>query len=330
MAAKKRQHGSKLTHEYAESARAKTKDANINWVDVSEPGINWVALSVATVVGVLGASLNRAVMGDWLAMNTAIVVITTLLSASCLFSIKIASHWERVIVLRLGNFHRLCGPGPFLVIPIIETLAQVMDMRIRSTDFSSESTLTKDTVPVDVDAICFWMVWDAKKATLEVQNFYLAIVLSAQTALRDIIGTHKLDEMLTHREQLGKRLKEILDEKTNPWGITVQSVEIRDIIIPKGLEDAMSKQAQAERERQARIILATAETEIAENFAEAAKQYESNPGAMHLRGMNMLFEGLKEKGSMIIVPSSALETMNLGAIGGMAALSQARSNEDKE
>ena len=330
MAAKKRQHGSKLTHEYEESARAKTRDANINWVDVKEPGINWVALSVATIVGLLGSLLNRAVTGDWLAINTPIVVITTLLSASCLFSIKIASHWERVIVLRLGNFHRLCGPGPFLVIPIIDTLAQVMDMRIRSTDFSSESTLTKDTVPVDVDAICFWMVWDAKKATLEVQNFYLAIVLSAQTALRDIIGTHKLDEMLTHREQLGKRLKEILDEKTNPWGITVQSVEIRDIIIPKSLEDAMSKQAQAERERQARIILGTAETEIAAKFAEAAKQYESNPGAMHLRGMNMLFEGLKEKGSMIIVPSSALETMNLGAIGGLAALSQARSSEEKE
>ncbi len=330
MAAKKRQHTSKLTHEYEESARAKTRDANINWVDVSEPGINWVALSVATVVGLLGTLLNRAVTGDWLAINTPIVVITTLLSASCLFSIKIASHWERVIVLRLGNFHRLCGPGPFLVIPIIETLAQVMDMRIRATDFSSESTLTKDTVPVDVDAICFWMVWDAKKATLEVQNFYLAIVLSAQTALRDIIGTHELGELLTHREQLGKRLREILDEKTNPWGITVQSVEIRDIIIPKSLEDAMSKQAQAERERQARIILGTAETEIAEKFAEAAKQYESNPGAMHLRGMNMLFEGLKEKGSMIIVPSSALETMNLGAIGGLTALGQARNRDEQE
>jgi len=330
MAARKKEQMSKLTREYEESARAKTKDANITWVDVKEPGINWVALLVATVVGLFGWLVNRLVTGDWLAVNAAVVVITVLLSASCLFSIKIASHWERVIVLRLGNFRRLRGPGPFLMIPIIETLAQVVDMRIRSTDFSSESTLTKDTVPVDVDAICFWMVWDAKKAILEVQNFYLAIVLSAQTALRDIIGTHKLDEMLTHREQLGKRLREILDEKTNPWGITVQSVEIRDIIIPKGLEDAMSKQAQAERERQARIILGTAETEIAEKFAEAAKQYESNPGAMHLRGMNMLFEGLKEKGSMIIVPSSALETMNLGAIGGITALGQARNRDEQE
>jgi regulator of protease activity HflC (stomatin/prohibitin superfamily) len=294
---------------------------------VSEPTINWVAVLVAAVVGLIGMLLNRLVTGDWVAMNTPIVVITILLAASCLTSIKIASHWQRVIVLRLGNFHRLRGPGPFLVIPIIETLAQVVDMRIRSTDFSSESTLTKDTVPVNVDAICFWMVWDAKKAILEVQNFYLAIVLSAQTALRDIIGTHELGELLTHREQLGNRLREILDEKTNPWGITVQSVEIRDIIIPKALEDAMSKQAQAERERQARIILGTAETEIAEKFADAARQYESNPGAMHLRGMNMLFEGLKEKGSMIIVPSSALETMNLGAIGGLTALGQARNNE---
>lgn len=234
-----------------------------------------------------------------------------------------------MVVLRLGKFNRLKGPGMFFIIPLIDSIAQVVDMRIRATDFASESTLTKDTVPVNVDAICFWMVWDAKKAILEVEDYYLAIVLSAQTALRDIIGIHELADMLTHRGELGNRLREILDEKTNPWGITVQSVEIRDIIIPKDLEDAMSKQAQAERERQARIILGTAETEIAEKFAQAAKQYESNPGAMHLRGMNMLFEGLKEKGSMIIVPSSALETMNLGAIGGLAALSQMKGEKDQ-
>jgi regulator of protease activity HflC (stomatin/prohibitin superfamily) len=244
------------------------------------------------------------------------------------FGIKIANQWERAIVLRLGKFRALKGPGPFFIIPIIETVTQSVDMRIRSTDFSSESTLTKDTVPVNVDAICFWMVWDAKKAILEVENFYQAIVLSAQTALRDIIGTHQLTEMLSHREELGKKLQEILDEKTNPWGITVQSVEIRDVILPAELEDAMSKEAQAERERHARIILGTAETEIAEKFAQAAKQYESNPGAMHLRGMNMLFEGLKEKGSMIIVPSSALETMNLGVIGGLTALSQAHMEKE--
>jgi regulator of protease activity HflC (stomatin/prohibitin superfamily) len=272
--------------------------------------------------------IHRLARGGLEPADLRILVPTVLVAVLVLLGLKVAKQWERIVVLRLGKFSRLKGPGPFFVIPIIESLAQVVDMRIRSTDFSSESTLTKDTVPVNVDAICFWMVWDAKKAVLEVQDFYLAIVLSAQTALRDIIGIHELADMLTHRGALGARLREVLDEKTNPWGITVQSVEIRDIIIPKDLEAAMSKQAQAERERQARIILGTAETEIAEKFAQAAKQYEANPGAMHLRGMNMLFEGLKEKGSMIIVPSSALETMNLGAMGGLAALSQTRAKDE--
>jgi len=299
-------------------------------LEAEAASLNWVAALVAVVVVLAGVILNRLVEGTWERMNITIAVVTALVAAICFFGIKIANQWERAVILRLGRFRCLKGPGPFFVIPIIESIVQSVDMRIRSTDFSSESTLTKDTVPVNVDAICFWMVWDAKKAILEVENFYLAIVLSAQTALRDIIGTHQLSELLTHREKLGKRLQEILDEKTNPWGITVQSVEIRDIILPKDLEDAMSKEAQAERERHARIILGTAETEIAEKFAQAAKQYESNPGAMHLRGMNMLFEGLKEKGSMIIVPSSALETMNLGAIGGMAAMSQVKSDKDKK
>ena len=298
-------------------------------LEAEAASLNWVAALAAAVVVLAGAGLNRLTEGTWDQMNIYIVICTGLIAAICFFGIKIANQWERAIVLRLGKFKSLKGPGPFFVIPIIETVFQSVDMRIRSTDFSSESTLTKDTVPVNVDAICFWMVWDAKKAILEVENFYLAIVLSAQTALRDIIGTHQLSELLTHREKLGKRLQEILDEKTNPWGITVQSVEIRDIILPKDLEDAMSKEAQAERERHARVILGTAETEIAEKFVQAAKQYESNPGAMHLRGMNMLFEGLKEKGSMIIVPSSALETMNLGAIGGLAALSQVKSGKEQ-
>ncbi|MHC5038560.1 MAG: slipin family protein, partial [Planctomycetota bacterium] len=214
------------------------------------------------------------------------------------------------------------------IIPIVDQIPYLIDMRIRATDFSSEATLTKDTVPVNVDAICFWLVWDAQKAILEVENYYSAIILSAQTALRDIIGSHELAEMLSHRGKLGNRLKEVLDEKTNPWGISVQSVEIRDIVIPKDLEDAMSKQAQAERERQARIILGTAETEISEKFALAAEKYRTCPEAMHLRGMNMLFEGLKEKGSMIIVPSSALETMNLGALAGLASLSQSGASEE--
>jgi regulator of protease activity HflC (stomatin/prohibitin superfamily) len=289
---------------------------------------NGVAFLAGIIVLGIGALVNRTMEGDWSKINHITAGITIFLALYCLKSIKVAYQWQRVIVLRLGKFHQLKGPGLFLIIPVIDSIARFVDTRIRSTDFNSESTLTKDTVPVNVDAICFWMVWDAKKSILEVEDFYQAIILSAQTALRDIIGTHELAEMLTHRGQLGNRLREILDEKTNPWGITVQSVEIRDIIIPKALEDAMSKQAQAERERQARIILGTAETEIAEKFAQAAKQYQANPGAMHLRGMNMLYEGLKEKGSMIIVPSSALDTMNLGAIGGLTAMSQAASNKE--
>jgi len=296
--------------------------------------MNLPATLAAIIVLAVGFITNYFVVGRWDELNPAVAVPTVFLAVYTLFALKVANQWDRAVILRLGRFHRLKGPGLFFIVPIFESIVQTVDMRIRATDFNSESTLTKDTVPVNVDAICFWMVWDAKKAILEVENFYLAIVLSAQTALRDIIGTHELADMLTHRGELGNRLKEILDEKTNPWGITVQSVEIRDIIIPKDLEAAMSKQAQAERERQARIILGTAETEIAQKFAQAAKQYEANPMAMHLRGMNMLFEGLKEKGSMIIVPSSALETMNLGAMGGLAALSQsqirkAESHEEK-
>ncbi|MBN2271924.1 MAG: slipin family protein [Sedimentisphaerales bacterium] len=309
-----------LVHQYKATVQLEAEAASLNWV----------AALAAVVVVFVGGAANRLITGDWGVINSYLVVPTVLVAAVCFFGIKVANQWERAVVLRLGRFQCLRGPGPFFIIPIIDTVAHSVDMRIRSTDFSSESTLTRDTVPVNVDAICFWMVWDAKKAILEVEDFYLAIVLSAQTALRDIIGTHQLTEMLSHREALGKKLQAILDEKTNPWGITVQSVEIRDIILPKDLEDAMSKEAQAERERHARIILGTAETEIAGKFAEAAKQYESNPGAMHLRGMNMLFEGLKEKGSMVIVPSSALDTMNLGAIGGLAALSQTKNIEAKE
>ncbi|HNY79841.1 MAG: SPFH domain-containing protein [Sedimentisphaerales bacterium] len=288
--------------------------------------LNLPAFLAAILVLAAGFVVNRYVVGQWDEIHPAVAGVAIFLAVYILFALKVANQWDRAVILRLGRFHRLKGPGAFFIVPIIESIVQTVDMRIRATDFSSESTLTKDTVPVNVDAICFWMVWDAKKAILEVENYYLAIVLSAQTALRDIIGTHELADMLTHRGELGSRLREILDEKTNPWGITVQSVEIRDIIIPKDLEDAMSKQAQAERERQARIILGTAETEIAQKFAQAAKQYEANPMAMHLRGMNMLFEGLKEKGSMIIVPSSALETMNLGAMGGLAALSQTHTD----
>jgi regulator of protease activity HflC (stomatin/prohibitin superfamily) len=201
----------------------------------------------------------------------------------------------------------------------VDKVANFVDQRIRVTDFTAETTLTKDTVPVNVDAIAFWMVWDAEKAVLEVEDFIDAVILSAQTGLRDAIGKTELAELLSQRDRLGKEIQEVLDHKTNAWGVTIQSVEIRDIIIPKALEDAMSRQAQAERERQSRIILSTAETEIAAKFAEASKHYQNNQAALHLRAMNMVFEGLKQKGSMIIVPSTAVETMGLGAMGGLTA-----------
>lgn len=258
-----------------------------------------------------------------------LLVVGGVLALVPLLALRIALQWDRAVVLWLGQFEALKGPGVFWIVPFCNQVTRYVDMRIRATEFFSESTLTRDTVPVNVDAICFWMVWDAKKAVLEVENYYRAIVLSAQAALRDTIGTHTLEEMLTQRERLGKALQEILDRKTNPWGITVQSVEIRDVVIPPGLEDAMSKQAQAERERQARIILGTAETEIASKFVEAAKPYQDNPVAVHLRAMNMLYEGLKEKGSMVIVPSSAVESMNLGAMGGLAAIGQLPGRDAK-
>jgi len=237
-------------------------------------------------------------------------------------SIKIADQWEKAIVLRLGKFKGLKGPGLFLIIPIVDRVATYIDQRIRVTDFSAEKTLTKDTVPVNVDAVVYWMVWDAEKAALEVERYITAVYYIAQTGLRDIIGKHELADLLQHRDKIAEDLQQTLDEHTNPWGITCQTVGIKDIVIPEELADAMSKQAQAERERQARIILGTAETEIAEKFASASRQYANNPVALQLRGMNMLFEGLKEKGSLVIVPSSALESMNLGAIGGLTALAK--------
>jgi len=234
-------------------------------------------------------------------------------------SIQIAYQWERAVLLRFGKFRGLRPSGLFVVLPIVDKVAQFVDQRIRVSDFSAETTLTADTVPVNVDAIAFWMVWDAQKAVLEVEHFQDAVVLSAQTALRNAIGKHDLAELLSERDRLGEEIQKVLDDKTSAWGITTQAVEIRDIIIPKGLEDAMSRQAQAERERQSRIILGTAETEIAEKFARASAHYQSNPVALHLRAMNMVYEGLRKKGSMIIVPSSAVETMGLGALGGLTA-----------
>jgi regulator of protease activity HflC (stomatin/prohibitin superfamily) len=248
-----------------------------------------------------------------------VLVVTVVVAGLFSPCLQMAYQWERAVVLRFGRFRGLRGSGLFTVFPVIDKVANYVDQRIRVTDFKAETTLTQDTVPVNVDAIAFWMVWDAEKSVLEVADYDAAVTLSAQTGLRDSIGRHELADMLSHRDRLGQEIQKVLDAKTNAWGITVQSVEIRDIIIPKELEDAMSRQAQAERERQSRIILSNAEEEIAASFERASEHYKNNQAALHLRAMNMVFEGLKKKGSMIIVPSTAVETMGLGAMGGLTA-----------
>ena len=278
------------------------------------------------VVAATGASLWTYI--DMRPEST-ILVLTIVLASLIAPSIQIAYQWERAVVLRFGKFKALKKSGVFVVIPVIDKVARFVDQRIRVTDFSAETTLTADTVPVNVDAIAFWLVWDAQKAVLEVEKFEEAVALSAQTALRNAIGKNDLAVLLSERDRLGHEIQELLDEKTTAWGVTTQSVEIRDIVIPKGLEDAMSRQAQAERERQSRIILGTAETEIAEKFAKASEEYKDNPVALHLRAMNMVYEGLRQKGSMIIVPSTAVETMGLGALGGLTSFSQTADNQKK-
>lgn len=276
--------------------------------------VNGPSIAAMLLLNVAGVGTTVAIESPWPALFGAA------LGLCALFGIKVADQWERAIVLRLGRFVGLEGPGPFLIVPVVDNVSHIVDHRLRVTDVTAESALTRDTVPVNVDAIVFWTVWDAQKAILEVSDYFDAVTLSAQTALREAIGRHQLAEMITEREQLGKELQKILDEKTNPWGITVGSVEIRDVKIPAELEDAMSRQAQAERERQARIILGTAETEIAERFVSAGDAYVNHPVALHLRAMNMLYEAIKEKGSMVIVPSSAVETMGLGGLAGLTAL----------
>ena len=260
--------------------------------------------------------------------DSEVLLISALVATLLAPSMQISYQWERAVVLRFGKFRALRKPGIFFVLPIVDKVARFVDQRIRVTDFSAEMTLTSDTVPVNVDAIAFWIVWDAQKAVLEVEQFEDAVILSAQTALRNGIGKNDLANLLSERDRLGNEIQKVLDEKTSAWGITTQAVEIRDIIIPKDLEDAMSRQAQAERERQSRIILGTAETEIAEKFARASAHYRDNPVALHLRAMNMVYEGLRQKGSMIIVPSTAVETMGLGALGGLTAFGRERSAKD--
>jgi len=269
-------------------------------------------------------SLAAGAIATGLLRNPAALIAGAALGTYLLFAIRVADQWEKVAVLRFGRYIGLRGPGMFAIIPIVDRVSRYVDQRVRVASVSAESTLTRDTVPVNVDAIVFWMVWNPEKSILEVQDFEQAISLSAQTALRESIGRHELHQMVAEREMLGRELQRILDEKTNPWGITVQSVEVRDVQIPPELQDAMSREAQAERERRARTILGLAETEISDNFSKAAATYQNNPVALHLRAMNMLYEAIKERGSMVIVPSSAVETMGLGGTLATAALGGAK------
>lgn len=270
----------------------------------------------------LAASLTAGFAGVFLTRSPWPVFVFALIGAYLLLSVRVADQWERVALLRFGRFQGMRGPGMFWIIPIVDVVSPAVDQRVRVGNVKAESTLTKDTVPVSVDAVYFWIVWNAEKAILEVEDFEEAIAMAAQTALRESIGRHELAQMITERESIGVELQRTLDEKTNPWGITIQSVEVRDVQIPQALEDAMSREAQAERERRARVIYGQAETEAAEKFVNASKVYEGHPMALHLRAMNMLYEAMKEKGAMVVVPSSAVETMGLGGQLGIAAMAK--------
>jgi regulator of protease activity HflC (stomatin/prohibitin superfamily) len=291
----------------------------------TKTGVNSIAVTVFAIL--IGADTALFVLKAIGPVTAAAGFVLAILLAA---TVRVADQWERAVVLRMGKYRGLKGPGPFLIIPVLDRVVNYIDQRVRVTDFSAEETLTKDTVPVNVDAVVYWTVWDVEKAALEVQDFVSAISYIAMTGLRDIIGRHELAELLQNRDKIAEDLQVSLDQHTNPWGITCQTVGIKDIVSPAALADAMSKQAQAERERQARIILGTAETEISEKFSIAARNYRNDPVALQLRGMNMLFEGLKEKGSLIIVPAAALESMNLGAIGGLAALAAQAENKQPE
>ncbi|HEY3313400.1 MAG TPA: slipin family protein [Anaerolineales bacterium] len=292
-------------------------------IDTHIPPLAGTIFAVFLITAILGAVLMDGKTSDW--WIGAYVLLLALVGTFFLYALKVASQWEKAVVLRLGNFMGLRGPGMFWIIPLIDAIPTWVDQRVMVTPFAAEKTLTKDTVPVDVDAVLFWVVWDAEKAVLEVEDYRSAIAWAAQTALRDIIGRMMLADILVGRTAIDEELQRIIDERTTPWGVTVQSVEIRDIVIPQDLEDAMSRQAQAERERQARVILGESEEQIAASFAKASEAYITNPTALHLRAMNMLFEGLKEKGALVIVPSSAVDTMNLGGLSGMVSLAQQHS-----
>jgi hypothetical protein len=282
----------------------------------SAPRINIIA-SVAFL-----SALSLGGLISLMAWSPAGLIAGALLGLLLAQAPKIARQWERAVVLRLGRYTGLRGPGLFWIIPFVDTVTSWVDQRVITTSFAAEETLTSDTVPVNVDAVLFWMVYDPEKAALEVQNYPQAVSWAAQTALRDIIGRTSLSDLLRGRERIEEELQQLIDERSNPWGVTVQSVEMRDVIIPAALQDAMSREAQAAREKQARIILGQAEVEIAHSFAKAALSYQDNPTALHLRAMNMLYEGLKEKGAMMIVPSTAVESMGMGGLLGSAALRQ--------
>ena len=283
-------------------------------MDLRSPNIVAIALLLASILGGLALSASA---GSPLPLVAGVVVGLILMQSP-----RIAQQWERGIVLRLGRFHSMRGPGLFWLVPFIDTVSSWIDQRTITTSFAAEQTLTSDTVPVSVDAVLFWMVHDVQKAALEVQDYAQAVSWAAQTALRDIIGRTDLTDLLRGREKIESELQTLIDARSNPWGVTVQSVEMRDVVIPSALQDAMSREAQAAREKQARIILGQAEMEIAHSFEEAAKSYLHNPTALHLRAMNMLYEGLKEKGALMLIPSSAVESMGMGGLMGAAALRQ--------
>jgi regulator of protease activity HflC (stomatin/prohibitin superfamily) len=283
--------------------------------------IFFVILAIGIALAYMRYHVQDSTGAFWIA---AIFLLVALVVSS---AIKIADQWEKAVVLRLGKFHSLRGPGLFFIIPIVDTVAYWIDIRVITTSFTAEKTLTKDTVPVDVDAVLFWKVLDAKKAALEIAEYKSAINWASQTALRDVIGKTMLSEMLEGRDKMSDKLQRIIDERTEPWGINVISVEVKDVLIPASLQDAMSMQAQAERERQARVILGDSERQVAEKFGEAAKTYADNPTALHLRAMNMLYEGLKTNSTIVIVPSTALETMQLGGLAGVTALTMGLNKE---
>ncbi|MGQ0600263.1 MAG: slipin family protein [Anaerolineales bacterium] len=314
---------------------AKTAGSQAPGVNTPSPARLANAVSLTLFIVMLGLGIVFAIVGatrfglpeEWAVFGA---VVFAAIGSYFLFALKIANQWEKAVVLRFGKFRGLYGPGLFWIVPIVDSVSSWIDHRVIVTSFNAEKTLTKDTVPVSVDAVLFWMVWDAQKAALEVKDYEIAVDWAAQTALRDIIGRMVLSDILVGREAIDEELRGIIDERTTPWGVSVSSVEIRDVVIPPGLEDAMSREAQAERERQARVILGESEKQIAASFAEASQAYLHNPTALHLRAMNMLFEGLKEKGALVIVPSSAVDTMNLGGLSGMVSLAQNTATQNKE